>query len=465
MQGSSPLEARTLAGNWEGTIKINDVVGLRVALRVTQSQDGQLSATLYSLDQGSAGTEVSSIALLDQELRFTIDRLGAEFAGKLDVAGTKCEGEWRQHGVVGPLTLTKLDGHFAGSLRPQTPQGPFPYREEQVTFRNDGAEVRLAGSLTIPGAERSSAAVLLISGSGAQDRDGTVFGHKPFLVMADYLTRRGVATLRLDDRGIDGSTGNLSSSTILDLAGDVLAGVRFLTAHKNIDPRKVGLIGHSEGASVGALAATRCTDVAFLVLMAAPGLPGEQVLDLQRRLINTRAGNSPALMEWEEALVRRLVGVLKNQEDDQKAEAAMGIIIQQEVAAKPRTEPDESYDISGILSAQAAAMCTPWFRDFLTYDPRPTLEKVGCPVLAVTGSRDMQVPSNPNLSEIKRALLAGGNRNAAIVQLPNLNHLFQTSSGGTPLEYGEIQETIAPTALKLIGDWILTGAAERPSNV
>lgn len=448
-----PLEP--LTGTWQGTIKISDVLGLRVALRVGQSKTGQLSATLESLDQGATNFKLDSISLRDGRLQFSIDRLGAEFLGVLDTGGTIAEGEWRQRGMFLPLTLTRSHGSGLKFLRPQAPQRPYPYREEEVAYESEAGGVSLAGTLTVPKDEGQPPALLLISGSGAQDRDGTLLGHKPFLVLADYLTRKGVAILRVDDRGIGGSTGNLANSTSINLAEDVLGGVRFLGARKDINAKKIGVLGHSEGGLVGALAAARCASIAFLVLMGAPGLPGEEILQMQRRLIHMRANTRRELINWEENLIDRLLTVLKTGVDDQEAKAAMGIIVQEEMGRFPEKERNDRGDVSRLLDAEVARMCTPWFRFFLSYDPRPTLVNVCCPVLAVTGAMDLQVPSKPNLMEIDQALRRGGNARVRVEELANLNHLFQTSEGETPSEYGEIQETIAPAALDLIGDWIL----------
>ena len=263
-----------------------------------------------------------------------------------------------------------------------------------MTYTNEPGKTTLAGELTIPEGSGPFPAVILISGSGAQDRDETLMGHKPFFVLADALSRRGIAVLRVDDRGVGGSTGSTMQATMEDSAGDVIAGLEFLKGRREIDKTKLGLIGHSEGGVIAPIVATKSMDVAFIVLMAGTGLPGDQIITLQTRLIAKSTGAN----------------------DDE--------------------------------------IKSPWLQYFLRHDPRPVLEKVKCPVLALVGEKDLQVPPKENLAAIETALKQGGNTVSTVKELPGLNHLFQNAKTGGIGEYSEIEETIAPSALTLIGDWI-----------
>jgi pimeloyl-ACP methyl ester carboxylesterase len=335
-------------------------------------------------------------------------------------------------GISQPLILKKTDR--VGELnRPQEPKKPFPYAEEEVQYANAAAGIRLAGTLTRPSGQPPYPAAILISGSGAQDRDETILGHKPFLVLSDHLTRKGIAVLRADDRGVGGSTGSFATSTTSDFASDVLAGIQFLKGRKEIDARHIGLIGHSEGGAIAPIVAAQSADVALVVLLAASGLPGEDILYAQAAFIAKTSGASDALITAQQAAQQSYYAVLKSGEDAQTQ--------RQKLRALGNPDP--------------AAIMSPWFRYFLASDPRPVIAKVKCPVLALIGSKDLQVSPRENLTAIASALKSGGNNDYKVVEIPNLNHLIQTSSTSLPGEYGTIEETMSPEVLELISKWII----------
>ena len=312
----------------------------------------------------------------------------------------------------------------------------------------------LAGTLTAPAGKGRFPAVILISGSGAQDRDETIFQHKPFLVLADELTRRGVAVLRLDDRGVGGSTGNLAKSTSEDFAGDVLAGIAFLKLRPEIDARKIGLIGHSEGGLIAPMVAARSSDVAFIVMMAGTGLPGEEISYMQSRLIAKVMGADEKALKMQFDMQKRLFEIMKTEPDRDKARMQMREAIKKIVSDLPEEQRKAVGDANKIADTEAKKLDSPWLRFFLTFDPRPTLAKVHCPVLAINGEKDLQVPPKENLAEIAKALRQAGNTRVTTRELPGLNHLFQTCKTGSIAEYAVLEETIAPAALKVIGDWV-----------
>jgi pimeloyl-ACP methyl ester carboxylesterase len=349
-----------------------------------------------------------------------------------------------------PLLLLALLAGLTVAQRPQEPKKPYPYQEAEVVCENKKAGVRLAGTLTLPLSGGPFPAVLLLTGSGAQDRNATVAGHRPFLVLADYLTRRGIAVLRLDDRGVGGSTGSVLESTTADFAEDALAAVEFLQARKDIDPRRIGLIGHSEGGAVAPLAASRSTSIAYVVLMAAPGLLGERLAILQRESISRASGLPEERIARTRAVEQKMMAVVRSEKDNAAAEKKL-----REIAGQAMSEAAGVRISGAFVEAQFKMMLSPWYRFFITYDPAPALRRVRCPVLALTGERDLQVPPNENLPLIAKALAAGGNSDFTIVKLPRLNHLFQTCQKGTYAEYSKIEETIAPGVLETIGDWIL----------
>ena len=358
---------------------------------------------------------------------------------------TNVEGTWSQRGNSLPLTLKKTDLQkvAAAAPRPQEPKKPYPYRSEDVVYQNKSAPgVELAATLTLPQGKGPFPAVVLITGSGPQDRDEALLGHRPFLVLSDYLTRHGIAVLRADDRGVGKSTGNFSTATTADFATDTEAGIVYLKTRSEINQNKIGLIGHSEGGVIAPMIAARNHDVAFIVMMAGTGVPGDAVLAEQTKLILLADGAAPAEAEKQKEAELEITALVK-QENNPAA-------LEKQIREKLSGQFTEAQ-----LSASAMQMNSPWMRYFITYDPALALSKVACPVLALNGEKDLQVPPKQNLPAIRKALEAGGNKHFEIVELPGLNHLFQTANTGSPNEYARIDETIAPVALETMANWIL----------
>ncbi len=324
--------------------------------------------------------------------------------------------------------------------RPQNPVKPYPYRDEDVAYDNKVQNVTLAATLTLPQGTGPFPAVVLITGSGPQDRDESLLGHKPFLVLSDYLTRHGIAVLRADDRGVGKSTGIFSKATTADFATDTEAGIAYLKTRKEIDPRKIGLIGHSEGGVIAPMIAARNKDVAFIVMMAGTGVPGDQIIPAQSEAIEVASGKDPAEAAKNAANEKEMLKLVETEKDQ--------AVLEKELKEKMKGDTPEAQ-----IGAQIAQLTSPWFRYFLTYDPAVALRHVNCPVLALNGSLDKQVLPSQNLPPIRQAL--AGNKRAEIDELPGLNHLFQTAKTGSPAEYAAIEETIAPVALDKMATWIL----------
>jgi len=442
--------AQNLEGTWEGALDVG-AMKLRLALKVTKAADGAFAAKLDSLDQGANNLQVDAISLKDGAVHFEMKRLQVVFDGTLNKENSEIAGQFKQGEATYPLTLKRVAKPTTLN-RPQEPKPPFPYDEEEVSYENKRDGVKLAGTLTLPRGKASSPSVILITGSGPQNRNEELLGHKPFLVLADYLTRRGVAVLRVDDRGVGGSTGAVPNSTSENFAADALAGIEFLKGHRGIDAKRIGLIGHSEGGLIAPLVASQSDDVAFIVLLAGPGLPGEDILLAQAALILKASGADPEALAKQRATQEMMFAVLKREKDNDTAEKKMREEFDKQTAG---LSEDEKARAKQPLDAQIKMVLSPWFRYFLTYDPRPTLAKVKCPVLALNGENDLQVPGAENLREIEATLKAAGNKDVTVMRLPKLNHLFQTSETGLPAEYVKIEETFAPVALKTIGDWVL----------
>lgn len=444
---------KQLLGNWQGKLKIN-AFELRVVMRFMKSDAGVFIGFMDSPDQGAKDIPISRASYENDLLTLKINSVGGTFSGK--ITGDKLTGKWQQRGSNLDLVLAKVDT-IATLNRPQEPKRPYPYREEDVVYENSSAGVKLAGTLTMPKTAGPFPAVLLISGSGPQNRDEELLGHKPFLVLADYLTRQGLAVLRFDDRGTGKSTGDFAKSTSADFANDVLAGIEYLKSRSEIDPKKIGLIGHSEGGLIAPMVAAKSPDVAFIVMMAGPGITGEQILILQKGLIMKTMGASDELLKILRKEDERIYAIVKSEPDNKKAEEKIRanqekfmsqLSVQRKEEIKKYGDPEKNLD------AGLKMILSPWFRYFLTYDPVTNLKEVTCPVLALNGEKDLQVPPEQNLAAIARALKEGGNMQFKTVELPGLNHLFQKSETGAPAEYGKIDETVNPEVLKIMGDWI-----------
>lgn len=437
-----------LAGVWSGTLTAG-TLRLPLVLRFTRQPDGSYTATLDSPNQGAFGIPASAVQVEAERVVVRFEAIGGEFTATISPDGKQLTGTWRQSGGEYPLTLTR--GELPKPKRPQEPQPPFPYRTEEVRIPNRKAKIELAGTLTLPEGKPPFAAVVLLTGSGAHNRDEEIFGHKPFLVIADYLTRAGYATLRMDDRGVGNSGGDFRRATTLDFAEDALAAVAYLRTRKEIDRKRIGLLGHSEGALVGAIAAAKAPrEVAFLIMLAGTGVPGEQILYRQAELIARKANLAEPLIERNRAIQQRVFEILKRERDDQKAEQAIYEALVNMLDASAQLSAAQQH----ALRAEARNYVSPWFRTFLQLDPATYLRRVRCPVLVLNGELDLQVDPDQNLPAIERALREGGNKRFTIRRLPGLNHLFQRARTGLITEYAEIEETFNPDALQLIRQWL-----------
>jgi alpha/beta superfamily hydrolase len=337
-------------------------------------------------------------------------------------------------------------------LRPQEPKGAPSYDVEEVKYSNLTANLTLAGTLTLPKVEKPAPAVLLIAGSGVVDRDETIFGHKPFWVIADHLTKQGFVVLRFDKRGVGQSTGNYKNATTEDFAADALAGVEYLKTRKEVDAKQIGLIGHSEGGLIASMMAGKSDDVAFIALMAAPCVTGEVILCEQEVRISRALGVAEEQILQQLNFQKQILSVIKKESDLDKAEKQLREIITKQSNMLPEELQSESRT---AMEAQMERCNTKWFRYYLTYDPTISLKHLKIPVLVINGERDSQVSSKQNLSVAAQSLEEAGNQNYTIIEFPKLNHFFQTCETGSVLEYGIIEETIAPMVLDALSNWIL----------
>lgn len=449
------IPGRGAAGHWLGVLQVTDSLTLRVALELRSPQPMEFEATLVSIDQQNARMPASLVNVRDDEVRLELQRPVAAFAGRLNREGSEIAGTWIQQNRRTPLTFRRQATN-AAVARPQDPVRPYPYDDYEVGVRNAAPGVTLAGTLTVPRGPGPHPAAVLITGSGPQDRDQPVAGHRTFLVLADHLTRAGIAVLRCDDRGVGKSTGDFGAALQSEFVADTLAAVAWLRARPEIDPGRVGLIGHSEGGMVAPRAAAQSPEVAFIVLLAAPGLPMRDVMLRQGRDIGLAMGMSEEFVARNEATQREVLEILGSEMPATAAMAAMRKVLDGQYAG---LSDDQRIALglpkAGAPNPQLKLVESPWLRDALRGDPREALQAVRCPVLALTGGRDLQVAAKENLSAIRAALTAGGNACFETRELPGLNHLFQTCRNGAPYEYAQIEETFSPGALQVITDWIL----------
>ncbi|WP_310532843.1 alpha/beta fold hydrolase [Novosphingobium sp.] len=447
--GDAPATAviAGLDGRWGGEVVLNGVT-LRQGLRFRTAPTGTIG--LYeSPDQMVSGVPVRGLARDGNAVRFTIMNGMLVFSGTLADDGQSLAGTLAQPGQTELAITLKRQAATAkaAAKRPQLPVAPFPYRSEEVSIPNPAAPgVTLAGTLTLPQGKGPFPAAILISGSGPQDRDETLAGHKPFAVIADHLTRHGFAVLRHDDRGTDKSTGDFSKATSADFASDANAAFAWLAARPEIASGKIGFIGHSEGGMIAPIAMAGNPKVAYAVLLAGPGTRLDQLMLSQQRLVGSQMGRSEADLDKAEPVFAQIFAAVAKSKDNAETEAAIAAIF------TPQARADFGLPADAPASILTARLGGPWFRYFLNYDPVPNLARIKVPVLAINGSLDRQVPAADNLAAIRKALAA--NKDVTIVELPGLNHLFQTAKTGGIGEYQQIEETFAPAALDLMTTWL-----------
>ena len=439
-----------LSGHWEGAIQIpTGPLGVKVDLA---NDGGTWTGTIDIPLQGAKGLALDEISVEGGEVHFSLKGVPGKptFDGALQFG--QIEGTFSQNGAEFPFHLGRETS--AEPKRPQTPKPPFPYASEDVTYTN--GDVVLAGTLTLPEGDGPFPAVLLISGSGPQDRDETVFEHKPFRVIADRLSRHGIAVLRVDDRGVGGSKGDVAGATSADFAKDVEAGVAYLEGRPEIRGDAIGLAGHSEGGLIAPMVAAEDPDVAFIILLAGPAVPGADVLAAQNELLARAGGASKEAAKERAAENRKLTGLVAAGADTAEVRDMVRTVVGEQMKSLPPAERDNlEKNLDTLVDGQTRSIMSPWMRFFITYDPRPTLAKVTVPVLALYGEKDLQVPPDQSVSELEKALKQAGNHDVTVRVYPKLNHLFQTAETGAVSEYYTNEETFNDAPLDKMQSWIL----------
>jgi uncharacterized protein len=450
LDAQNNIDYNSVTGSWLGKIPAGGI-SLRVIFNITMAGKDSLTVTLDSPDQGAKNIKIGPVSLNGNDITIKAPLLLGEYKGTV-TNDTLIKGTWTQNGTVTPLDLTKLKSAFSLN-RPQEPKPPFPYLSEDVTFKNEKAGINLAGTLTLPKGDGPFPAVILITGSGSQNRNEELFGHKPFLVIADYLTRKGIAVLRYDDRGVGKSQGTPLNATSADFSTDAEAAFLYLRTRKEIDPNSIGLAGHSEGGLIAPIVASNNSDVAFIVSLAGPGVTGEKIIQTQNKDISTVSGVAEKEVKESISVNKKLFTILKKETDNKTAEEKINVEYKK-ILTEKKIPSEEIEKAIKQLKASLNPISYNWMRYFLVTDPASLWKKVKCPVLALNGEKDLQVAATINLPAIEKAVRSGGNQSIKIISFPGLNHLFQHCKTGLPAEYGEIEETLSPEVLEIIVNWI-----------
>lgn len=451
LSAQKTVDKNIVAGLWLGNLDAGGVT-LRIVYNIKINDKDSLIASMDSPDQGASNIPLGRVFARNDSLIILAPLLMGNYKGSIK-SDTLIEGTWTQRGNKYPMNIRRISRPVA-NIRPQEPKPPFPYTTGEVIFPNKKFDIFLAGTLSIPAGNGPFPAVILIAGSGPHNRDEAVMGHRPFLVIADWLTRNGIAVLRYDDRGVGKSQGNYATATTGDLATDAESAFLYLKNNQKVNPNAIGLMGHSEGGLIAPMVASAEPNIAFIVSLSGPGVDGEQIILRQAADIGRLSGLSEEKIQEAQGINKALYAVVKSEKDDQKAEALV-LDTYRKMLIDLKLSDDQVETAVSKLQREFGARVYPWFRYFISTDAADYWKKVKCPVLALNGEKDLQVAADVNLPAIEAALRSSGNNNVKTVRLPGLNHLFQHCTTGLPSEYNKIEETFSPEALKIISDWIL----------
>ena len=443
--------AQDITGQWHGVLKVQGTQ-LRLIINISKTDNG-FTSTMDSPDQRAKGIPVTTTTFDNPNIKFEVANIGIEYKGALE--GNQIIGVFKQGGQEFPMNLSRKPIEKEVIKRPQTPTEPYSYHSEEVTFLNKKENILLSGTLTLPKKEGNYPVVILISGSGAQNRDNEVLGHKSFLVIADHLTKNGIGVLRYDDRGVGKSKGNFKMATSADFATDVESAVTYLKTRKEIHPKKIGLVGHSEGGFIAPIVASKSKDVSYIVLLAGTGISGDKILLLQQDLIARASGVSDIIIKKSLETNSKMFEMINKSKDSLTLKTALTNLLMDSLKNNTSAEMPNGMTKDEFVNRQIDQISSPWMQYFIKFDPAKTLVKIKCPVMAVNGEKDLQVPPKENLSAIKNALIKGGNKNITTKEYINLNHLFQECKTGSPDEYATIEQTFSPIVLNDITQWII----------
>jgi pimeloyl-ACP methyl ester carboxylesterase len=448
------IVAQTLfSGIWEGTLKAGTEI--RMVFRISTDSAGAYQATLESPDQGSIAVKASQVRLIEDSVFIEIRQFNAKYSGK--IIGDSINGRFIQ-GTGFPLNLKKVNQPTV-KIRPQTPVPPFPYKTEELIYQNDKKTISYGATITIPQGNGPFAAVLLLTGSGQQNRDEEIVGHKPFAVIADHLTRNGFIVLRVDDRGTGKTTGEVFKSTTADYADDAKVSLNYLQTRKEVDKKRIGLIGHSEGGMIAQIIAAARKDIKFIVMLAGPGIPTLKLMEEQNEAILAKNGLTDEYMAPYLSLYTSILKTILAS-DSASAAAKVKTVVNSWIESTPKnivaatTGIRDEASKENFIRQSVSQLGTAWFRYFLSYDPASNLGKITANVLALNGSEDIQVISKTNLAAIDSILKKGKSSKFEVKEMAGMNHLFQECKKCTLSEYSELDQTISPAVLDKITGWM-----------
>ena len=423
-----------IEGYWKGEIDLG-VQKLETAFDIKAIENGY-SATFDVPAQGAFDIPVDEVSFQNGQLQLKMNAMDASYSGTLKDSGI--EGNFSQRGMTFPLNLVKAEKKEQKKARPQDPLPPFKYHIEEVTFVNEKEGNKLVGTLTIPEGKGPFPAMVLVSGSGQQDRDEELMNHRPFWVIADYCALHGIAVLRYDDRGVGGSEGEVKNATSMDFSYDAEAAFDYLRNRKEIDASKVGILGHSEGGIINFMVSARRPEVAFLISLAGPSVNGIEVLKEQQAAILRASGMSEEMVQFSGNANAQMFDIIEASSSREEADSLLRQLV-------------KGWGYNEELTEQTVGqMASPWMYYFLKYDPTEAIVKTNCPALLLNGSKDLQVIASQNLPGYEKIIVEHGKTNLILHELPDLNHLFQHCETGSPNEYFEIEETISPEVLEMI---------------
>lgn len=441
-------------GTWQGSLNVG--IELRIVFHIAEDGKGGFISTADSPDQSAYGLKCDATTIQDVQLSIEMADLNALFKGKL-VNDSTIEGVFTQ-GAEFPLLLKKTEKIIERN-RPQTPKPPFPYTSEDVEYYNADKSLQYGATITIPEGKGPFPAAVLITGSGPQDRNEEIMGHKFFAVIADHLTRKGFIVLRVDDRGVGKSTGKFNEATSEDFAKDVNNSVDYLLSRPEVDKKKVGMIGHSEGGMIAPMVAAKRKNINFIILMAGPGVKIMELMAEQNEAIAKSNGVSEEALGEIKPLFRKIAKTVLESSDSLAATTNTSIAVENWIATRSKKVLEELHlatpeQRQEYITAMVRELQSPWLKYFINFNPAPYLEQLTCKVLAINGDKDIQVISSQNLPGIEASLKKSKSKEYAIKELPGLNHLFQSCKKCTINEYGELEETISPAALEAITNWL-----------
>lgn len=441
-------------GIWEG--KMNVGVELRVYFQISQDSSKNFIATMEVPDQGLKNIKASTLQFKGDSVYLEISQFQAKYAGKM-INDSFISGVLQQ-GPPLPLNLRRVQG-IAEIKRAQTPVPPFPYNSEDLVYYNRDKSIAYGATITIPKGKGPFPAVLLLTGSGQQNRDEEIMGHKPFAVIADHLTRNGFIVLRVDDRGMGKTTGDVMSATTRDFANDAIVSLDYLKSRKEVNKSKLGLIGHSEGGMIAQMIGAERNDIDFIVMIAAPGEPTLKVMHDQNEAVLRKMGMGKAYVDAYLVLYDNILKAVLSS-TSATAKDSVRAVVDKWMAGTPAniviatTGIRDEASKTNFINQFAGQVGSPWFRYFLSYVPQVYLKKITAKVLAVNGSQDVQVLAASNLKAIETALQSGKVKVYDVVELKGLNHLFQECKTCSTMEYGQLQQTISPAFLDAITGWM-----------